>query len=428
MARRPMVGLARLSRAHRRIKKKLVFGTRHIRHIDIPLIVHPLISLPAGHPDNPFGVARPGLGLLPNELGGRDEKIDNTVVRLITGLQGTAMGWDYDTAIGYIHSDLKDTRTGYINYNAFVAAVNNGTYRFSGLGPNRTPAAVQATYSSPLGIEPTSSVKLIDFKASRELMKLAGGSLGVALGAETRWEDADTPPTPGTDTGSIVGLGYSSFKASRRVSALFGEVNAPVTKWLELNGALRYDRYSDFGSSTTPKVGFKFKPMDQLAFRGTYSEAFRAPGPAETGGSSFGFTTIGILSQGNPNIQPEKAKSYTLGVVAEPWVGTSATVDLWKVDRKNEIVQADPALILGNAPQTAAPLTKLPGVQPNSFIYYDSTGQLATVTGFYMNAASTKTDGIDIELRHRMNLGEMGKLTAQMNWSQRLLNPFFAGR
>ena len=96
---------------------------------------------------------------------------------------------------------------------------------------------------------------------------------------------------------------------------------------------------------------------------------------------------------------------------------TSATVDFWKIDRKDEIVQADPAAILGNAPLTADPFTKLPGQQPGSFIYYDSTGQLTTVTGFYQNAASTKTDGIDLELRHRMNLGNAGRFTAQLNWT-----------
>jgi iron complex outermembrane receptor protein len=383
-----------------------------------PLIVHGLIPLPATHPDNPYGVARPNMGLLPNELGGRDEKLDNTVTRIIAGLQGTAFGWDYDTGIGYMHNKLKDTRTGYINYDAFVAAVNNGTYRFSGLGPNRTPANVQATYSYPLVIEPTSTIKLIDFKANRELMNLPGGPMGIAVGAEYRKEDSNTPPVPGTDTGSIVGLGYSAYTASRKVYAVFGELNAPVTKWLELNGAVRYDHYNDFGSSTTPKVGFKLKPMDQIALRGTYAESFRAPGAAEVGGSSFGFTSVGILSQGNPNIKPEKAKSYTLGIIAEPWAGTSATLDYYKIKRKDEIVQADPALIIPpGTPLTAAPFTKLPGAQPNSFIYYDSTGQLATVTGFYMNASSTKTDGIDLELKHRMNLGSVGKLTAQLNWS-----------
>ena len=382
-----------------------------------PLIVHGLITLPANHPDNPYGVARPNMGLLPNELGGRDQTTDNTVTRVIAGLQGSAWGWDYDTAVGYIHSKLKNTNTGFINYDAFVAAINNGTYRFSGLGEGKTPANVQATYSYPLVTEPTSSVSLIDFKASRDLMDLAGGPLGLALGGEYRKEKADTPPVPGTDTGSIAGLGYSAFQSDRSVWAVYGEVNAPLFRGLELNAALRYDNYSDFGSSTTPKVGFKWLPSTYFGIRGSYAEAFRAPGPAETGGSSFGFTTVGILSQGNPNIQPEKAKSYTLGMILEPWRSTSATIDYWKIDRRNEIVQADPAVILGDAPQTAAPFTKLPGAQPNTFIYYDSTGQLATVTGFYQNASSTKTDGVDVEIRHRMNLGSYGRFSAQYFWT-----------
>jgi len=155
-----------------------------------------------------------------------------------------------------------------------------------------------------------------------------------------------------------------------------------------------------------------------LAIRGSYSEAFRAPGPAETGGSSFGFTTYGILSQGNPSIKPEKAKSYSLGLIAEPWAGTSATVDYWRIDRKNEIVQADPASIIGNNPVNGGvPFSQVAGAQPNSFIYYDVDGNISTVTGFYRNAAKTKTDGVDIELRHKMNLGEIGKLTAQLNWT-----------
>lgn len=381
-----------------------------------PLVVHGLMTLPAGHPDNPYGVAR-AVGVRPNELGGRDQKTDNTVTRFIAGLQGSAWGWDYDTGVGYIHSRLKNTNYGFINYDAMQAALNNGTYRFSGLGASQTPANVIATFSSPLVTEPTSEVKLIDFKASRELMQLQGGPLGLALGGEYRWEKADNPPVPGTDTGSIVGLGYSAFFQDRKVWAVFGEVNAPVARSLELNAALRYDHYSDFGTSTTPKVGFKWMPITQFAVRGSYAEAFRAPGPAETGGASFGFTTVGILSQGNSSIKPETAKSYTIGFIAEPWAGTSATVDFWKIDRKDEIVQADPAVILGNAPLQAAPFTKLPGLQPGSFIYYDSQGQLATVTGFYMNASSTKTDGVDVELRHRMNLGGAGRLSAQLNWT-----------
>ena len=191
--------------------------------------------------------------------------------------------------------------------------------------------------------------------------------------------------------------------------------------------SLRYDHYSDFGDSPTPKVGFKVKPIDKVAIRGTYAEAFRAPGPAERGGSSFGFTSYGILSQGNPNIKPEKAKSYTLGIVADPLPDTSATVDYWKIDRTNEIVQADPASIIPNGQcVTACDGTagspnlisqKVSGAQPNTFLYYDVDGNLATVTGYYGNANKTLTDGVDVELRQRFNLGDAGKFTLQLNWT-----------
>lgn len=380
-----------------------------------PLIVHGLMTLPAGHPDNPFGVDRT-LGIRPLELGGRDQTTENEVLRLVQGLQGNAYGWDFDVGASYIKSRLKNYNYGFIRYDVMQQALNNGTYRLT--SPSLTDPAVLAAISPTLLNVPTSSIKAIDFKASRELMDLPGGPLGVALGGEMRWEAANTPPVPYTETAEIVGLGYSAFSASRRVNAVYGEVNAPVAKWLELNAAVRYDKYSDFGDSTTPKIGFKIKPSDQFAIRGTYAEAFRAPGPAETGGSSFGFTAYGILSQGSPNIKPETAKSYTLGLIAEPVAGTSATLDYWKVDRKNEIVQADPASILAGKPLNGQPAnSKAAGAVPGSFIYYDADGNVSTVTGFYQNAAKTKTDGIDLELRHRMNLGEAGKLTAQLNWT-----------
>ena len=379
-----------------------------------PLVTHGLMNLPAGHPDNPFGVNR-ALGLRPFELGGRDQKTDNEVLRLVQGLQGTAFGWDYDFGAAYIKSRLKNQNFGFIRYDVMQAALNNGTYRIT--NPNLTAPSVLAAISPTLESTPTSSIKSVDFKASRELMNLPGGALGVALGAEARWEAANTPAVPFTDTAEIVGLGFSAFSAKRRVTALYGEVVAPVTKWLELTGAARYDHYSDFGDSTTPKLGFKLKPIDQLVVRGTYSEAFRAPGPAETGGSSFGFTTFGILSQGNPNIKPETAKSYTLGLIFEPYAGTSATLDFWKIDRKDEIVQADPASIIGNAPANGVPFSQIPGAQPNSFIYYNVDGNIGTVTGFYRNAAKTKTDGVDLDLRHRFNLGQAGRLTAQLGWT-----------
>jgi iron complex outermembrane receptor protein len=394
-----------------------------------PLIVHNPMVLPGTHPDNPTPGTDRVLLYRPQELGGRDQTTDNEVIRLVQGLQGSAFNWDYDIGAAYIRSKLKNQNFGFIRYDVMQAALNNGTYRFptSLGGPNPTDPAVMAAVSPTLENNPVSTVKSIDVKASREVATLAGGPLGLALGGEVRWEAANSPPVPFTETGEIVGLGFSAFSQKRRVTAVYGELNAPVTRWLELNGAVRHDRYSDFGGTTNPKVGFKVKPIDQFAVRGTYAEAFRAPGPAETGGSSFGFTTFGILSQGNPNIKPETAKSYTLGVIVEPIPSTSVTVDYWRVERKNEIVQADPNQIIpagqcvnacdgtGGRPNLIS--QQVNGALPGTFIYYDSTGTIATVTGFTRNAAKTDTDGVDLEARHRMSLGDIGRLSAQLNWT-----------
>jgi iron complex outermembrane receptor protein len=165
-------------------------------------------------------------------------------------------------------------------------------------------------------------------------------------------------------------------------------------------------------------VGFKIKPIDQLLFRATYQEAFRAPGPAESGNSaSFGFTNIAILTIGNPDLKPEEAKSYTFGVVYEPFSGTNISVDYYKIDRDNEIVAADQALVIGDLPVNGAPNGSIPGVLPGSRLFYDEFGDLATISAPFMNATSTKTDGLDFDIRQRMDLGGAGTLTAGLIWT-----------
>ncbi len=140
-----------------------------------PLVVHGPMAFPATHPDNPFGVART-LFYVPYELGGRDQETDNRVFRGLVGLQGSHFGWDWDTGLLYTESKLKNTNLGFIVYDTMQAALNNGTYRVN--SPNTTDPSVLAAVSPRLETEPKSSVTSIDFKASRELMKLDGGSLG----------------------------------------------------------------------------------------------------------------------------------------------------------------------------------------------------------------------------------------------------------
>ena len=372
------------------------------------------IALPVGHPQNPFAAAARIRGVTEN-LGGRDSDSENTAIRVIGGIKGSAVGWDYDTALGYIQTKLKDSNTGYVRNSVLQEGLASGQFRL-GLAP--MDAAYAARLSPTLEREPKNSISFADFKATRELFALPGGNLGISLGAEVRREKSDTPALPYTYEGDIVGLGYSGFNAARTVYAFFGEVSAPVLKILELNAAVRYDHYSDYGSSTTPKVGFKLTPIDWVAIRGTYAEGFRAPGPAENGNSqSAGYAGYLQVSNGNPNIQPEKSKSYTLGLVLSPTKDTDVIIDWYKVKRKNEIIGADGTLVVGADQSSGVPLSTVPGQLQNSRIIYDENGDIAAIFAPYINATSTTTTGVDLEVKQRIALGEAGKLTAGLNWT-----------
>src|SRR5690349_22568135 len=75
---------------------------------------------------------------------------------------------------------------------------------------------------------------------------------------------------------------YAQAYGNRDVYAAFFEINAPIIESLELTGSGRYDHYSEGFSHFSPKVSFKFQPIEQIALRGSYSEGFRAPTFAES--------------------------------------------------------------------------------------------------------------------------------------------------
>ena len=398
------------------------------------------IFLPVGHPDNIFS-ADNQVGRLyytSADVGGRNGTFDTDSQRYLVGLKGTNWDWDWDAGVLYMKSKTENVRTGFIQYSHILQALNGqggfGYYRIGADAVNNDPG-IYSFISPRLVNDVDTNTTTADFKATRDLMQLPGGPLGIALGAEYRREELNNPGMPFTFEGDIIGLGYSAASGSRNVTAAFAELNAPVVKNLELSAAVRTDHYSDSGDSTTPKFGVRWTPVPQLLLRGTYSEGFRAPGPYENGHSAVaGFTTyndpircpvtgspadcgsgnVVAITAGNPNIKPEKSKSYTLGVVWEPVPGLSGAVDYWKIKRRDEIVQADPQSILNN-----------PAGFPNAVITRDIPdpafpnlpGVLLAVSAPYENANSTDVDGIDVDLHHRWNMGDNGMLTSQAQWT-----------
>ena len=373
--------------------------------------------LPANHPDNPTGVPRT-LSLLTTQLGGRNGMQDNDVYRGILSVDSILGGkgnWAVNAAVGYIRSELKDVNTGFIRHPVFQQALNDGTFRID--GSLNSPDLI-ASISPTLERESVNSVSLADATLSGSLFELNGKEVGVAFGLEYRRERTNLPPIPFTDVGEIVGLGFSSFKADRDVYSGYVEANVPLLDSLELNAAYRYDEYNDYGSSRTPKIGLKYKPFPQLLLRGTFQEGFRAPGPAESGNSStFGFTNIGILTIGNPDVKPEESDSYAAGIVFEPFAGTNISIDYYNIRRTNEIINADQASVVGDLSFTGDPNSAIPGKLPGSMLFYDVNGDLATISAPFLNANTTQTDGVDFDVRQRIDMGRFGTLTARAIFS-----------
>jgi iron complex outermembrane receptor protein len=398
------------------------------------------ILMSSKHPQNPYGAdVRVRYSMF--DVGPSTRMVDNEFNRFVVGLKGAALGWDFDTAYTHSQSKLDLTYTNMINMKVLAAALGDPASKYFpyyiGTQASKNPASLYAAMVTDATSHSTTQLDIVDFKASRELMQLPGGALGLAVGAEHRREKLDNPSLSGTADGSI-NASYVAAKGDQNVSAVFAEVAAPVLSTVELNAAVRYDKYKNF-SSTTPKLGAKWTPLKTFAVRGTYSEGFRAPGPAEAGVQSQstgsapvsdpvrcpggvpaagGATaadcqiTIGAVKVGNPNLQPETSKGYTLGLVWDPLANTSLSVDGWKIRRSNEInpLPYVEAAALPTAIRNDNNLVVNGVAMPN-------TGTLLLSKAPYRNSSYTEIKGVDVDVKQRFRLGDYGRATVGLTWT-----------
>lgn len=179
------------------------------------------------------------------------------------------------------------------------------------------------------GIRDRQSTTLsVDAVADGSLFEMPGGDVQAAIGAHYRRETFENPRT-------LIQSGVE-VNENRNVNAFFGELLIPFigesnrvtgVERLELTLAGRYEDYSDFGSTTDPKVGLLWSPTESLKFRGTWSTSFRAPVFVELvevnnvallmniadPNSPTGRSLALIVEGQNPDLQPETATTWTVG-------------------------------------------------------------------------------------------------------------------
>lgn len=413
------------------------------------------------NPNNPFATAFAGdpangaariyylFGDIP---AGSDRS--NDVIRGTAGLKGSfGDGWDWRIEGAAARDNLKITQYGFLNIANLLKSINTGGYNF--VNPSANSEAVR-DFVSPDVITPSHSTLLsLDGSVTKSLWALPGGDMQLALGAQIRKETlVNNNQNARLDTYTLT---TSSAFGEHTVAAGYFELLAPVTDDLEINVSGRYDDYSEGFSHFSPKIGAKYSPMRQLAFRGTYSKGFRAPTFAEAGSRSqyAGFSTFttpaafqqahgGLTSGGNtnpyaqsyslgggyvgnPDLKPEKSRSFTAGVIVEPTRWFSATLDYYDV-KKSDLIVAGPLLANARnayytktnvADSCAAVAAVGPGYSCNLIdavdpLFPNALPRVLIINAPFVNADYSKTSGVDFSATGKFDLPGDAKLTSRL--------------
>ena len=295
------------------------------------------------------------------------------------------------------------------------------------------------------------------------LFTLPGGDLGFSVGYEHRRESTRFDPGAfffgqdnGDGTRTQFGRSIPIDPVSGRfhTNEVFGELRIPVISpamstfihELEFEGAARYVKNSISGGDLTWTAGGRFAPIRDITFRGNYTRSIRSPSITEifnptsqafeagndpcdarfitsgpnpatraancaTAGivqpftSNYSDFTVPIVVSGNPDLQNEKANSWTVGAVLRPRFikGLTLAVDYVNIKLKNAIVSLSGDNILNACYDDAS--------FPNQFcglVDRDNTGQISLIREGFFNAAALEFAGVTGELAYKFNLSDIG--------------------
>lgn len=205
--------------------------------------------------------------------------------------------------------------------------------------------------------------------ADGPLFALPGGEARIAVGVEYQRNKAESRLTAGP-FGSLDALPYDSF--SRNSKSVFGEVSLPITSFADVSASVRYDDYSDFGSTTNPNIGLTLKPTDWLKIYGHWNTSFNAPTAIDglaiaTGRFACGIYVVGgtpaqrptdplgrdtslqgtcamVLQGSSPNLKPQTADSWAVGFEATPIDGLRFGANFYSLDIKNALGTLNPSI------------------------------------------------------------------------------------
>ncbi len=191
--------------------------------------------------------------------------------------------------------------------------------------------------------------KSVDIIVDGPLVTTAAGDIRAAVGGSYRQENEHgvSTTTPGAVT---------HFDPKRHDRAAFAELYFPIVgmgnrmpmlESLDVSAAVRSDRYSDFGSTTNPRIGIHWSPWTDVSVRASYGKSFRAPNAqeefAESPGSQLifpcpcfaapgGGLASALVLEGSSLLKPERARTEDFAIEYKPSNLRGLTVSLGYYD------------------------------------------------------------------------------------------------
>lgn len=331
-------------------------------------------------------------------------QINSTIedISAAAGIRGETGGWNLDFSVSY-----GSNRLDYAISNSFNTSLGglNSPRKFDagGLRSGQTSVNFDAQREIDIGIGETSIA--VGGEWRNENYKIVAGELASYVAGPFAF-------TNGAPPGSQVFPGFSPTTATDRSRDSFAgyiEIDTDISEMLNIQLAGRYEDFSDFGGTLNGKAAARFEPIDGLAFRGSISTGFRAPGMAQQFFSTtstnnvpgVGLIEIGTfpvdspiaIALGSQPLEPEESVNISGGVVVTLVPGLNVTVDYYNIKISDRIVLTE----------------NLQGADVVAIL--QAAGVVGTSARFFINGIDTKTEGVDVVASYRLPDFGAGRFT-----------------
>ena len=385
-----------------------------------------------------------------------------TTVRLLQGFRGSMGDWDWDTAIIISEAKSKQDNYGRQSMTLLDAALALSTpdaYNpFCGGG-----CSDESSFTMNIFRGNTTSLHMWDFKMTNpNIYELPAGPVGMLLGTEIRKEaytDDRDPRINGTipytvPVGPRAGLTFPLISdivnssatpdssGSRVTTSVFTELQVPITDNIDLQYALRMEDSNDYGKATVSKLALGWQIIDQVKFRYSNNETFRAPALILVNEGFLGRSTstndallqyaagedqdnysMQRVTEGNKGLTPEEGDNESIGFVIEPVDGLLITMDKWSIETTDTIgiFGMTNAILLDTLIRAEGGPTECtgnPNVIRSDYAGYDfawpstlcPAGEVMKVNDYYVNTDTRTIEGKDTSVMYNIDtdIGRFG--------------------